>query len=132
MTADSATAFDALVGRRIVEVDDENIILDDGSVLHFTEERDCCAGADFTLHDYDLTDPPVITAIEDSGRKADDDFDGDRYESRVITLLGINGTVGRIENFADAGNGGYYFAVLTLTVRRPDSDTYEEEVVVSA
>lgn len=126
-----SNGFEALIGRRVVDVTDDRLVLDDGTELEFTEVQDCCASADFGLFGYDMTDPPIIAAIGDDEAEVEGDG-GEHYNVRTITLLGINGQIGEIEATANDGNGGYYFSGLTLVVRYPDGTHSGSEVVVSA
>lgn len=119
-----------LVGRRITAAGD-TLTLDDGTVLCLYEsDHDCCAGADGK---WEIIDPDRLEAAITSVEYEDDAFhDGDTWVATCrITILHNQNPIALGEGFADAGNGGYYFSVLSLAVT-VDGTTVHDEKVISA
>lgn len=119
-------------GKRVVSVQDNgsDLVLDDGTVLHLYEsDSDCCAGADGDwVIQPDALDA-VITDISIESVYENKDI-GDGSESYAkITILHNQNPVALADCYANDGNGGYYFSILSLKVLVPGTDDIDVEVV---
>lgn len=118
-----------LVGRRITAADSGILTLDDGTTLEFYEsDQDCCAGAH---GDWEILDPDRLEAAITSVEYEDFAYhDGDtRVTKCQITILHNQNPIALGDGHADAGNGGYYFSVLSLAVTVDGTEAYDEEVI---
>lgn len=117
-----------LVGRRIVTAYDDTLTLEGGTTLRLYEsEQDCCAGAhgEWTILDHDRLEA-AITHVEYESRSYDGDTDV--TECR-ITILHNQNPVALGDGYADAGNRGGYFSVLSLEVAVDGFTVHDEEVI---
>ena len=120
-----------LVGRKIATANDDTLTLDDGTTLRLYEsDYDCCAGAS---GEWQILDPDrleaAITRVEYKSRGYYDG--GTDVEMCEITIFHNQNLVAVGDGHADAGNGGYYFSVLSLAVAI-DGITVHDEVVISS
>lgn len=118
-----------LVGRRIAAADDDTLTLDDGTVLCLYEsDHDCCAGADGK---WEIIDPDRLEVAVTHVEYEEDDYDdGDtRVATCKITILHNQNPIALGEGGADAGNGGYYFAVLSLEIVVDGTTVYDEGII---
>lgn len=118
-----------LVGRRITAVDSDTLTLDDGTTLRLYESGyDCCAGAH---GGWEILDPDrleaAITHVE--YEEYDDDDGYTRVATCKITILHNQNPIALGDGYADAGNGGYYFSVLSLEVTVDGNEVYDEEII---
>lgn len=103
-----------LLYKRIVEWDENKLVLDDNTVVTLEEsENDCCAKAHGNFSRVELD--AVITDVEVSDPFSVPDSDTDVNEVRV-TLFHNRNLVALAEMTADAGNGGYYYSIGSFVV----------------
>ena len=118
-----------LVGRKIATANDDTLTLDDGTTLRLYEsDYDCCAGAS---GEWQILDPDrleaAITRVEYKSRGY---YDGDTHvEMCEITIFHNQNLVAVGDGHADAGNGGYYYSVLSLQVTVNGNEVYDEEII---
>ena len=118
-----------LVGRRIATADDGTLTLDDGTTLELYEsEQDCCAVARGT---WKILDPDRLEAAITHVEYEEDDHDDDytRVSKCKITILHNQNPIALGDGYADAGNDGYYFSVLSLEIAVDGTIVYDEEVI---
>ena len=124
-----------IVGQTIKEVNEDSLVLDNGTVLELYEsDHDCCAGAwaEFKVLDADnlhagITD--VDFRCSEWGRE--DDYDDSYGTELTITILHNQNPIVHGNCMADAGNGGYYFSVLSLRVKVKDEEVFNGEILSS-
>ena len=106
---------------KIVEWEDNRIVLDNGMVLKIEEtEQDCCAEASGTFKDVVLD--AAITYVGDIKYKPWEDCD--TYGcSASVTIMHNKNVICRAEADADAGNGGYYYSIASFCVKMPNGQT---------
>ena len=118
-----------LVGRRITAADNDILTLDDGTTLRLYEsDYDCCAGAH---GGWEILDPDRLEAAITRVEYESDDFDHGytRGETCKITILHNQNPIALGDGYADAGNMGYYFSVLSLEVSVEGSIVHDEGVI---
>lgn len=118
-----------LVGRRITAAADDTLTLDDGTTLRLYEsEQDCCAAA---FGDWEILDPDRLEAAITNVDYEDTSYhDGDtRIAKCRITILHNQNPIALGDGYANAGNGGYYFSVLSLEITVDGTPVYDEEVI---
>ena len=118
-----------LVGRRITTADNDTLTLDDGTTLRLYEsEQDCCAGAygKWRILDPDRLEAAITHVEYDDAAYADSDT---RVAGCRITILHNQNPIALGNGSANAGNGGYYFAVLSLEVTVDGTTVHDEEVI---
>ena len=123
------TLTKCLVGRRITTADDDTLTLDDGTTLRLYESaQDCCAGA---FGEWKILDPDRLEAAITHVEYEEDDYDdGDtRVTKCKIVILHNQHPIALGDGYADAGNGGFYFAVLSIVVTVGGTTVYDEEVI---
>lgn len=103
-----------LLYKRIVEWDENKLVLDDGTIVTLEEsESDCCAGASGKFSKVKLD--AAITNVEIGEQVNIPDDDTTVNEVRV-TLLHNQNLIALAEMTADAGNGGYYYSIGSFVV----------------
>lgn len=111
---------EAMLYHRIVEWDDNTIVLDNGMRLTIEEtEQDCCAGASGQFEDVVLD--AAITYVGDIQYEPweDDDTYGC---SATVTIMHNRNLICKAVADADAGNGGYYSSIASFIVKMPNSE----------
>ena len=114
---------------KIVEWEDNRIVLDNGMILKIEEtEQDCCAVASGTFKDVVLD--AAITYVGDIRYNPweDDDTYGC---SASVTIMHNKNVICRAEANADAGNGGYYYSIASFVVHHVDENPYNVHFVGS-
>lgn len=125
------TIADRIVGKRIVAVvtidSSSTLILDDDTRLRlYCSEQDCCASAGGSWNwvvDDDQLDA-IITAVElrpDLERSGPNggEYDGNTNYATIAILHNQN-PIALADCYADDGNGGYYYSILSLNVAVPN------------
>lgn len=132
-TKDLSGIRERIQGKRVVAVESngEKLVLDDGTALWlYMSDSDCCASAQgqWVIQpdalDAIITDVKITPDEERSG----DDGDGETNYATVAILHNQN-PVALADCYANDGNGGYYFSVLSLNVVVPGRDSIDVEVV---
>lgn len=129
---DLASIRERIEGKRVVSVEGsgEKLVLDDGTVLRlYMSDSDCCANAygEWVIQPDSLE--AIITDVKfDMVAHREDDGDGSTSEAK-ITILHNQNPVALADCYANDGNGGYYFSVLSLTIQVPGSDAIDMAVV---
>ena len=113
--------------KKIIRWNDQELMLEDGTVLVFEEEQDCCAHASGGWEEVKLD--AVITDIKIQRFDGERDEWGERTNSAVLTIFHNNNPIARAECWANDGNGGYYYSTLTLKVKGVNDDGL---IIVSA
>lgn len=111
---------EAMLYHRIVEWDDNTIILDNGMRLTIEETaQDCCAGASGQFEDVVLD--AAITYVGDIQYEPweDDDTYGC---SATVTIMHNRNLICKAVADADAGNGGYYYSIASFIVKMPNCE----------
>lgn len=118
-----------LVGRRIATADNGTLTLDDGTTLRLYEsDYACCAAAG---GEWEILDPDRLEAAITSVDYEDTSYhDGDTQVATCkITILHNQNPIALGDGYANAGNGGYYFSVLSLEVAVNGGVVHDEGVI---
>ena len=115
---------DTMVGRRIVSLGDNYLILDDGTRLDLYIDSDCCAlGRVDAFRSIRNLEQATITRVEKThtGSAYWDEDDGYEYsDSYRITIFGGDRTLAELDHTIDYGNNGYYCSQVEVdVVKRP-------------
>ncbi|MEH7355097.1 hypothetical protein V7150_16185 [Neobacillus drentensis] len=103
-----------LLYKRIVEWNENKLVLDDGTVVTLEEsESDCCAGAWGKFSNVELD--AIITNVE-VGEKINIPDDDTIVNQVRVTLFHNQNPIALAEMTADAGNGGYYYSIGSFVV----------------
>lgn len=103
-----------LLYKRIVEWNENKLVLEDGTIVTLEEsEADCCAGAGGSFSNVTLD--AAITRVEISEQVAIPDEDT-RISQVRVTLLHNQNLIAIAEMTADAGNGGHYYSIGSFVV----------------
>ena len=107
---------------KIVEWEDNRIVLDNGMELRIEETaQDCCASAYGLFEDVVLD--AAITHIGDI--QYDHWEDGDTYGcSATVTIMHNRNLICKAIADANAGNGGYYYSIASFVVRSAQGQSY--------
>lgn len=112
-----------LLFKRVVKWENDELTLEDGTVLSVEmTEHDCCAyaGGGFDKVVLDA----VITAIEVGDVEEDISEDWNEKTCSIeIKLFHNQNVIALIEAQANDGNGGYYYSVASLIVKRNNKIT---------
>ena len=102
--------------KRIKGMTEDKLILEDGTEVYFEcTDWDCCAGANGEWKTAELD--AVITDVKMVDVELAD-FEGfcDPSSTARIVLYHNQNSVAQADLYADAGNGGYYYSVLSVFV----------------
>lgn len=103
-----------LLYKRIVEWNENKLVLDDGTIVTLEEsEHDCCASAIGKFSNVELD--AVITNVE-VGEQVNIPDDDTIVNKVKVTLYHNQNPIALAEMIADAGNGGYYYSVGSFVV----------------
>lgn len=107
--------------------------LEDGTLLNiYMSDQDCCAGAHGEWKV--LAGPGFHGGITDvelrNVKKVEEGYD--QYTTATLNILYGNETIAKSNLYADSGNEGYYFSVLSLQVIVPDGRIAHEEELISS
>jgi hypothetical protein len=103
-----------LLYKRIIEWDDDKLVLDDGTIVTLEESASCCcayAEGEFTNVELDA----VITNVE-IGEEIDIPDNNTIVRQVKITLFHNQNPIALGEMTANAGNGGFYYSIGSLVV----------------
>lgn len=124
-------------GRRVIRVegDGARLILDNDTVLYlYMSDSDCCASANGTW----VIDPDHLEAIitdvkvtPDAERSDPVSEYGETTNYATVSILHNQNPIALADCYANDGNGGYYFSVLSLAVTVQDQKIIEMAVVES-
>lgn len=108
-----------LLYHRIIEWNDNKIVLDNGISIAIEEtESDCCASAGGKFSDVILD--AAITYISDPKYVGyEDDFGGGYGTEAVVKFLHNKNLICQANGDADAGNGGYYYSIASFVIKVP-------------
>jgi hypothetical protein len=129
---DLVSIRERIEGKRVVSVESNGakLTLDDGTELWlYMSDSDCCAHAygEWVIRPGSLE--AIITDVK-LDLLVDREYDGDGSTSHAkITILHNQNPVALADCYANDGNGGYYFSVLSLTVEVPGAEVIGVEVV---
>ena len=103
--------------KRIKEMTEDKLILEDGTEVYFEcTGWDCCASASGEWKnaklDAIITDVKMVEYIEDA---YGDGFGGSTNTAKIILYHNQN-NIAQADLYADDGNGGYYYSVLSVFV----------------
>jgi hypothetical protein len=103
-----------LLYKRIVEWNENKLVLDDGTIITLEmSESDCCAYAGGTFSNVKLD--AAITNVE-VGEQVNIPDDDTNVNEVKVTLFHNQNPIALAEMIADAGNGGYYYSVGSFVV----------------
>ena len=102
--------------KRIKEMTKDKLVLEDGTEVYFEcTAWDCCASAGgfwkFANLDAVITDVKMIDYNQDES-----EVSGFPSNTAKIVIYHNQNSVAQADLYADAGNGGYYYSVLSVFV----------------
>ena len=117
-----------LLYKKITEWDNNEITLSDGTLISVEETvQDCCSSAGGTFKDVKLD--AVITDVL-LGDVVTTDIGWGESEAEVTMKIFHNqDIVALMEASANDGNGGYYYSVASLVIKKVGNETYQFDVV---
>lgn len=111
-----------LLYHRIVEWDNNKIVLDNGVSISIEETaQDCCASAAGAF-DNVILDAAITYVSEPKYDFFRDDEWGEYSTSAVVKFLHNQNLICQANGEADAGNGGYYYSIASFVIRVPDEE----------
>lgn len=121
-----------LLGQEVDRIEQGEVLhLKNGIALELYEsDQDCCAGA---YGQWELPEGELHGGITDVKFTQEEPQDVYREEPAKCEIVLIHGdqTVASGQGYADAGNGGYYFSILSLRVKVDDKTIDDFEIVSS-
>lgn len=111
-------------GKRVVEASDTTLLLDDGTMLSlYCSDSDCCANAAGSWVIQPDSLEAIITDVKVTPDEERSGHDGDGTTNyATIAILHNQNPIVLADCYANDGNGGYYFSVLSLRVVVPGAD----------
>lgn len=122
-----------IVGQTIKEVNEDSLVLDNGTVLELYESaHDCCAAAwaKFKVLDADNLHAGV-TDVEFHSEECRAMYGEPIGTDMTITILHNQNPIVRGDCTADMGGSGYYFSALSLRVKVKDEEVFDDEILSS-
>lgn len=113
-----------LLYKRIKGIEGNCLILDDGTKVYFEcTEQDCCAGAYGEWKNANVD--AVITDVKLENQENHGDTEGyyEPYNTAELVIYHNQNPVAQADLYADAGNGGYYYSVLSVFVNKENIGT---------
>lgn len=111
-----------LLYHRIVEWDNNKIVLDNGISISIEEtEQDCCASAAGIFEDVVL-DAAITYVSEPKYDYKEEKWGGEYSTSAIVKFLHNQNLICQASGEADAGNGGYYYSIASFVIRVPDKE----------
>lgn len=107
-----------LIGRKIVEWNDDYLKLDDDTIITIEmTENDCCATAGGEFKDIKLE--AVITDIRFGNPEevSDDWYEESRAQREIVFMHNLN-PIGKANMYADNGNLNYYYSVCAFRINK--------------
>jgi hypothetical protein len=126
---DLSNIRERIEGKRVVSVENSGakLVLDDGTALHlYMSDSDCCASAygEWVIQPDSLD--AIITDVKiDLIADGEDNGDGSTSHAK-ITILHNQNPVALADCYA---NDGYYYSVLSLSVKVPGHEEIDAKVV---
>lgn len=117
-----------LLYKRILEWNENSIILEDGTTLQVEcFDWDCCASGGGKWSNVKLDAVITDIKLEDVNNDAQRyDFDGgETCTTAKIMIYHNQNIIAQNEMYTDDGNGGYYYSVTGLLVTLPDKSQLE-------
>ena len=112
---DKQEMIDSLVGKRIIEWNQDYLKLDDGSIIAIEmTESDCCAMACGEFKDVKLE--AVITDIR-FNKPILHCFDDETYTTQEVVFIHNQNKIAQADLYADNGNGDYYYSIVAFKIR---------------
>ena len=118
-----------LLYKEIKEAKGNKLELTDGTKIEFyMSDKDCCAGA---YGEWILSDnfEGCITDVIYKHSKTDDY--GEVEERVKLTVFHNQNKIAQADCYADNGNAGYYFSVLSVNVKNIDGKELDDYILLS-
>ena len=118
-----------LLYKEIKEAKGNKLELTDGTKIEFyMSDNDCCAVAS---GEWILSDEfeGCITNVDFSF--SDEDFYGGRCVTLKLTIYHNQNKIAQADCYADNGNAGYYFSVLSVNVKNIDDKQLDDYILLS-
>lgn len=115
---DKQDMIDRLVGKKIVEWDEDYLKLDDGTVITIEmTENDCCARACGEFKDVELE--AVITDIRFNKPVLNSPYEDEyeTYTTQEVVFIHNQNKIGQANLYADNGNADYYYSVVAFKIK---------------
>lgn len=119
-----------LLYKEIESAEDNTLILKDGTQIEFyLSAYDCCAIA---CGDWILSDnfEGCITNI--THKYSEEKEYGQTQVTLKLTIFHNQNEIAQAECYADNGNGGYYFSVLSVNVKSINGETLDDFELLTA
>ena len=113
---DKQDMINRLVGKRIIEWNEEYLKLDDGTVITIEmTENDCCASAYGEFKDVTLE--AVITDIRFNKPVLNSFNEDESYTTQEVVFVHNQNKIAQADLYADNGNGDYYYSVVAFKIQ---------------
>lgn len=117
-------------GKRVVAADGETLTLNDGMTLRlYMSDHDCCASAEGEWVTHPEALEAIITDVKVEVTADREDAPDGATSTAVITVLHNQNPIAQADCYANDGNGGYYFSVLSLAIQTPTDKVIDMEVI---
>ncbi|MCW6678182.1 hypothetical protein NH286_03315 [Anaerococcus sp. NML200574] len=113
---DKQDMIDRLVGKKIVDWNQDYLKLDDGTVITIEmTESDCCATASGEFKNVELE--AVITDIRFNKPILNNRCEDETYSTQEVVFVHNQNKIGQADLYADNGNGDYYYSVVAFKIK---------------
>ena len=103
--------------KRIKEITKDKLVLEDGTEVYFEcTDWDCCAIASGEWKTAELDAVITVVKLVDYTEGAYGDGSGSSTNTAKIILYHNQNNIAQADLYADDGNGGYYYSVLSVFV----------------
>lgn len=106
-----------LLFKRIVKMTEGCLILEDGTEVSFEcTDQDCCAVASGNWKSATLDTVITNVKLENEQSRGDTEDEYEPYNTAELVIYHNQNPIAQADLYADAGNGGYYYSVLSVFV----------------
>ena len=106
-----------LLFKRIVKMAGGCLILEDGTEVSFEcTDQDCCAVASGNWKSATLDAVITNVKLENEQSRGDTEDEYEPYNTAELVIYHNQNPIAQADLYADAGNGGYYYSVLSVFV----------------
>ena len=129
MLENIAKLKELLLYKEIESAEDNTLILKDGTQIEFyLSDYDCCAGA---YGDWILSDNFEGCITNVTHKYSEEKECGETQACLKLTIFHNQNEIAQAKCYADDGNGGYYFSVLSVNVKSINGETVDDFELLS-
>lgn len=113
-----------LLYKRIKGIEGDCLILEDRTEVYFEcTEQNCCAGVNGEWKNVNVDAVITDVKLENQENHSDTEDYYEPYNKAELVIYHNQNPVAQADLYADVGNGGYYYSVLSVFVNQENINT---------